>query len=165
MGRPRILRARPQPSCLCANGRERARRLISPALRRDLRALPGIGLYTAAAIAAIAFRPPRSRRRRQCGKRVVSRSLRDRDAALPASRREIRIRADELTPDDASRRFRASDDGSRGDDLHADTAGLHPMPLAREVPSASAKHSGRLAPQIAETGPAVQSGLCVRCDA
>ena len=53
---PRLLRPRPQPACVCPGGGGAA-----AAFRADLeglRALPGIGAYTAAAIGAIAFGIP-----------------------------------------------------------------------------------------------------------
>ena len=56
MGGPRLLRPRPQPACL-RPGRGGARRRF-PRDVEGLRALPGIGAYTAAAVAAIAFDAP-----------------------------------------------------------------------------------------------------------
>ncbi len=55
LGRPRLLRPRPQPARLRQGGR---RRRDSRARIEGLRALPGIGAYTAAAIGAIAFGLP-----------------------------------------------------------------------------------------------------------
>ena len=58
LGRARLLRARPQSACLRAGGGRAARRRFSRRAWTRLRALPGIGDYTAAAIAAIAFDAP-----------------------------------------------------------------------------------------------------------
>ena len=56
MGRARLLFARPQPARLRGRGTARAWRGVSRTREKEgLRALPGIGPYTAAAIAAIAF--------------------------------------------------------------------------------------------------------------
>jgi adenine-specific DNA glycosylase len=41
---------------------------VFPDSEEGLKALPGIGDYTAAAIAAIAFNPGKCRSRRQCGR-------------------------------------------------------------------------------------------------
>ncbi len=64
LGRARLLRARPQSACLRARRGRAPRRDISGTLE-GLRALPGIGDYTAAAVAAIAFDGRRAGRR-QC---------------------------------------------------------------------------------------------------
>ena len=75
-----------------------------------LRKLPGIGDYTAAAIAAIAF----GKRATPVDgniERVVARLFAV-TTPLPAAKTEIRALAETLTPDDALRRLRPSDDGS-----------------------------------------------------
>ena len=88
-----------------------------PSDEAELRKLPGIGAYTAAAIAAIALRQARGRGRRQC-----------RAGDRPAPRAEgafARRAADHPGADRCDdsgrrrRRFRAGDDGSGRDDLHA----------------------------------------------
>ena len=58
VGRARLLRARPQPACLRQGGGRAVTAGAFPTTEAALRALPGIGAYTAAAIAAIAFDRP-----------------------------------------------------------------------------------------------------------
>ena len=58
VGRARLLFARPQPACLRRDRGRRARRPLSRHRGRRCGTLPGIGAYTAAAIAAIAFDRP-----------------------------------------------------------------------------------------------------------
>jgi A/G-specific adenine glycosylase len=82
---------------LIACAREVARRGGFPETEQGLRELPGIGAYTAAAIAAIAF----GRRAVVVDsnvERVVAR-LNGIETPLPASKARIRRLADELTPD------------------------------------------------------------------
>lgn len=74
-----------------------------PAEEKELRKLPGIGEYTAAAIAAIAF-GQRAVVVDANVERVVSR-LFEIEEALPAARKAIRLRADSITPDDRSGDF------------------------------------------------------------
>ena len=74
-----------------------------PQEEAELRKLPGIGAYTAAAIAAIAF----GRRAVAVDgnvERVVSRLFAVKEA-LPAARRQIRALADRLTPDEGAGDF------------------------------------------------------------
>lgn len=76
---------------------------IFPDTEEGLRRLPGIGPYTAAAIAAIAF----GRRATVIDgnvERVVSRLFRI-ETPLPASKPEIRAKADTLTPDERAGDF------------------------------------------------------------
>ena len=75
-----------------------------------LRELPGIGDYTAAAIAAIAF----GKRATPVDgniERVVARLFAV-TTPLPAAKTEIRALAETLTPETRARRFRPGDDGS-----------------------------------------------------
>src|SRR5262249_51889794 len=67
-----------------------------PASEAELRALPGVGTYTAAAIAAIAFDQPTSPVDGNI-ERVIAR-LYAVDEPLPAAKPEIRRRAAALTP-------------------------------------------------------------------
>ena len=100
-----------------------------------LRGLPGIGAYTAAAIAAIAF----GRRAVVVDgnvERVMSRLFEIR-TPLPDSKAEIRALLEGLVPDGTARRLRAGDDGSRRDDLHAEATALHALPSARRLPAPS----------------------------
>lgn len=81
----------------CAETLSRDHGGVFPDTEAGLRALPGIGAYTAAAIAAIAF----DRRAVVVDgnvERVVTR-LHAIDTPLPAAKPEIRARADALTPD------------------------------------------------------------------
>jgi A/G-specific adenine glycosylase len=87
------LRARNLVKC----AREVARRGGFPDTEADLRELPGLGAYTAAAIAAIGF----DRRAVVVDanvERVVARLFAI-DEVLPAARKPIRERAEEITPD------------------------------------------------------------------
>ncbi len=93
-----------------------------------LRALPGIGDYTAAAIAAIAFD------RREAAvdgnvERVVARlfAVREADAGGKAETPGAGARAG---AGGARRRFRPGDDGSGRDDLHPAQAALRAVPVA-----------------------------------
>ena len=109
-------RARNLIACARAVARGSWRRF--PDSEEGLRALPGIGAYTAAAIAAIAF----GRRAVVVDanvERVVARLFAI-AAPLPAARvRDPRGLPTAITPAEPRRRFRAGDDGSRRDDLHA----------------------------------------------
>ena len=92
MGGARLLRPRAQSARLRAS---RSREIMAAAFRATeaaLRALPGVGPYTAAAIAAIAFDAALRRRRRQCRARDRA-SPRDRDAAAQGSKPLIREKA------------------------------------------------------------------------
>ena len=96
-----------------------------PDTEEALRALPGIGAYTAAAIAAIAF----DRRAVAVDgniERVIARLFAVEDA-LPAAKAEIRAPRRDAGADAAAGRFRAGDDGSRRHDLHAEEAGLRAL--------------------------------------
>lgn len=73
-----------------------ARGGIFPATEAELRELPGLGAYTAAAVAAIAF-GERATVVDANVERVVARLFAI-DAPLPASRKAIRARAEEITP-------------------------------------------------------------------
>ena len=97
-----------------------------------LRKLPGVGDYTAAAIAAIAF----GKRATPVDgniERVVARLFAV-TTPLPAAKTEIRAFAETLTPDDAARRLRPGDDGLGCHDLHAAPAGLRRLPGAARLP-------------------------------
>lgn len=69
---------------------------LFPAEEKDLVLLPGIGPYTAAAIAAIAFERPATVVDGNV-ERVVSRLFAI-EAALPAAKKEIKAKAEEMTP-------------------------------------------------------------------
>ena len=133
LGRARLLRARPQPACLRARGGAASTAGSFPDDEAGLRALPGIGAYTAAAIAAIAFGQRATAGRRQCraGDRAA---LRGRGRRCPQREARDQALAETLTPDDAAGRLRPGDDGSRRDDLHA----------APRRPAASVRGASRL---------------------
>lgn len=87
-------RARNLHKCARVVAGERAGRF--PTTERELLTLPGIGAYTAAAIAAIAFDEPATVVDGNV-ERVITR-LRGIDAPLPGARREVRDAARVLTP-------------------------------------------------------------------
>ena len=100
---------------------------VFPIPKLSLQQLPGIGPYTAAAIAAIAFNEWATAGRRQ---HRTGRLAAFRDAPA-ASRRQARIEtagghADAIA---SPRRFRAGDDGSGRHDLHAEASVVPVCPL------------------------------------
>ena len=97
-----------------------------PETIEGLKALPGIGDYTAAAIAAIAFDEPAAVVDANI-ERVIARLFAI-DTPLPAAKKIIREHQARLTPARARRRLCAGDDGSRLGDLHAEEAGLLALP-------------------------------------
>ena len=126
LGRARLLCPRPQPARLRPDGGGRAWRRASPTTRRRCASCPGIGAYTAAAIAAIAF----GRRAVVVDgnvERVIAR-LHAVEEPLPGSA-AANPRADRRDdPGRGRRRFRPGDDGSGRDDLHAAQSRLRPLP-------------------------------------
>ena len=96
VARPRLLRPRPQPARLRASRRGPARRRIPGRISAALRALPGIGDYTAAAIAAIAFDQPYAAVDGNV-ERVMARVFAER-APLPAAKPRLRALAASLVP-------------------------------------------------------------------
>ena len=100
-----------------------------PATEAALRELPGIGAYTAAAIAAIAFDRPAAVVDGNV-ERVVSRLN---SIATPLSDAKGEIRASGRTHGSQLKtgRLRPGDDGSGCNDLHAAPAALHALPTAR----------------------------------
>ena len=116
-----------------------------PADEAALRKLPGIGAYTAAAIAAIAF-----------GKRavvvdgnverVISRLHAIEDAAARVAAPDPRS---DRRDDPANRRgrFRPGDDGPRRDGLHAAQSGLRALPADRALPGLRRRQAGALSAQ------------------
>ena len=113
-----------------------------PVSEAELRALPGIGEYTAAAIAAIAYDLPATPVDGNV-ERVVAR-LYAVETPLPAAKPEIRRLAAGLTPRRRAGDFAQSADGSRRDHLHAEefrlarcAPGTTPAPLMR---AATRKH-------------------------
>ncbi len=102
-----------------------------PRTEADLVTLPGIGRYTAAAIASIAFDAPAVPVDGNV-ERVVTRLFAI-EQELPAAKPEIHRLAHTLMPAAAHRRFRAGADGPRRHHLHAGEAGLRAVPLDRRI--------------------------------
>ena len=95
----------------------------------ELRALPGIGAYTAAAIAAIAYDAPAMPVDGNV-ERVIAR-LYAVETPLPAAKPEIGRLAQALSPARRSGDFAQADDGPRRHHLHAEAAGMRAVPLER----------------------------------
>ena len=102
-----------------------------PASEEELRALPGIGDYTAAAIAAIAFDVPREPGGRQY--RARRRAAFRRRGAAAGRKAEAAAACAHDHAAKTRRRFRAGDDGSRRDHLLAEEAGLRALSLERQL--------------------------------
>ena len=121
-----------QPRAQSAQVRADRGRASSPAAfrrpRTGLRELPGIGPYTAAAIAAIAFgaRDDAGRRQHRAGGGAA---VRGEDAAAGGQARDQAARP-HLDAGQARRRFRAGADGPRRQRVHAQA------PLVPDVPAA-----------------------------
>ena len=98
-----------------------------PASEAALRALPGIGDYTAAAIAAIAFERAGEPGRRQY--RARDRAAVCCDGTASARKAGAAPACSRAYPATACRRFCASDDGPRRHHLHAEKAGLRAVSL------------------------------------
>ena len=113
-----------------------------PDTEAALRALPGIGAYTAAAIAAIAFDRRAVAGRRQHRARDRAALSRSRTRCRRPSRRSARCAAT-LVPAAARRRFRAGDDGSRRHHLHAEEAGLRHLSVDASLRGARARRRRR----------------------
>ena len=131
-----------------------------PATEDELRALPGIGPYTAAAIAAIAF----DRRAVAIDgnvERVVTRLFAI-EEELPAAKPRNQTLRRNASAAEPLRRFRASADGSRRHHLHAEETGLRALSLERCVRRPRARRRGNISAQGAEgrrtTAP--RRGLC-----
>ena len=97
-----------------------------PSEEADLRALPGVGAYTAAAIAAIAFGRPTAPVDGNI-LRVLARLLAF-DEPIARARREIEAAARILRAKPESGRFRPGADGYRSDDLSASQSRLPLVP-------------------------------------
>ncbi len=132
----------------CARDRPRKSRRPLPAIpRRNCVTLPGIGAYTAAAIAAIAF----DRKATPVDgniERVIARLFAV-EEPLPGAKPKIQRARGDADAGTARRRFRAGDDGSRRHDLHAEAAGLCAVSLERALRCAQARRSGDVSAQDA----------------
>ena len=121
---------------------------VFPDTEDGLRALPGIGPYTAAAIAAIAF-DIRTMPVDGNIERVVSR-LYAVEEPLPQAKPLIQQLAATLLGPISRRGQRPGADGSRLVDLHAEEAGLRAVPAQRGLCGTGARRSGKLSTQGAE---------------
>ncbi len=128
-------RARNLHACAVAVVRDHGGRF--PETAAELKTLPGIGDYTAAAIAAIAFDEPAAVVDGNI-ERVIARLFAI-ETPLPAAKAEIRRIQAELTPSDARRRLRPGDDGSRRRDLHAEGPGMFAVSPRRRLHRACAR--------------------------
>ena len=126
---------------------------VFPPTEAALRELPGIGPYTAAAIAAIAFGQRAVRHRWQChaGCRAA---FCDRHAASSSVARD-QGKNDSSGPGCAARRFRASDDGPWRDGVHAAIPVLRTLPVARLMPWRRIRHCRK--PSTQGTAPTASS--------
>ena len=119
-----------------------------PAREAELAALPGIGPYTAAAIAAIAF-GARAAAVDGNVERVVAR-LYAVEQELPAAKPNIRALTQAMLPRATLWRLRAGADGPRRHHLHAEETGLRALPLDGALRGAGARRRGDLPAQGAE---------------
>ena len=148
LGRARLLLARPQPACLRAGGRGPAWRAFPGRPRPGLRALPGIGAYTAAAIAAIAFDRRGGAGRRQCRARGRA-ALRRRGRRCPAPSRDPCAGRRRSTPDARPGDFAQAMMDLGATHLHAAQPGLRALPVARALRGARARACRRRFPRKA----------------
>ncbi len=135
---------------------------VFPDTVEGLRLLPGIGDYTSAAIAAIAFDRPAAVMDGNV-ERVISR-LFTIGEPLPGSKPLMKARVIELTPIDRPGDFAQGDDGSRRHDLHAETAGLCALSAEGLLPGAERRRAGALSGEGDEEGTAGSGRLCFCCD-
>jgi hypothetical protein len=102
-----------------------------PDTEDDLRALPGIGAYTSAAIAAIAFDRPAAVVDGNV-ERVMTR-LYAIATPMPEAKAEVRAALTPLVPAAPTWRLRAGDDGPWRDDLHTEAAEMHALSRCRTI--------------------------------
>ena len=133
-----------------------------PAGAAALAALPGIGRYTASAIAAIAF-GERTVPVDGNVERVVARIFAV-ASELPGAKLELWRLAQTLTPPLATGRFRAGAHGSWRHHLHAETAGLSAVSMDGGLCGARAGRTGTLSGESTQAGRALAArrGLCRR---
>ena len=113
-----------------------------PSTEAELAELPGIGPYTAAAIAAIAF-GARAAAVDGNVERVVAR-LFALEQELPAAKPQIRKLAAGLVPAPAVRRLRPGHDGSGRHHLHPQAAGLRDLSVDEGLPGVPPRRSREL---------------------
>ena len=130
-----------------------------PDTEDGLRALPGVGPYTAAAVAAIAFDAKASPVDGNI-ERVVAPPVRRGNAAARRQARPARAGGDaDARP--AAGRFRASHDGSRRDRLHAEATGLRHLSLGGCLSRPPARHRRHAPRQASETRKAAAHRACL----
>ena len=125
-----------------------------------LRTLPGIGDYTAAAVAAIAFDGAAVPVDGNV-ERVMSRLFAV-EEQLPAAKPAIKALAASLIPAAPHGRFRTSLDGSRRDDLLAQTADVRVMSVERGLCRLCARRPAHLPPQGPEARRQIASRMRIR---
>ncbi len=135
LGGARLLQPGAQPHRLRPNGRGAARSALSRQRGRRSPKLPGIGAYTAAAIAAIAFDRPAAAVDGNV-ERVVARLFAITSRAAGPEGGGARC-ADAARAERASGRIRRGADGSRRHHLHAEEARLFALPLVGAVRGAA----------------------------
>jgi hypothetical protein len=131
LGRARILLPRAQSETLRRSWWSGTMTAGFPIPRKACVTLPGIGPYTAAAIAAIAFDRPAAVVDGNI-ERVFTR-LFEIETPLPSAKREIRDLVVGRDTGRPARRLCPGADGSRRDDLHAAASGLRTVPAHRRV--------------------------------
>ena len=134
--------------------REVAARGGFPQTEAELRELPGLGPYTAAAIAAIAFGEPAVVVDANV-ERAVARLFAI-DTPLPAARGAIRERTGEITPPQ-----RAGDDGPRRHDLYGARSQVPALPTGGGVRGQDARRSRTPAGQGTEESQARAGRACL----
>ena len=130
-----------------------------PQSQAELAALPGIGPYTAAAIAAIAFDAPAAAVDGNV-ERVVARLFAV-ETELPAAKAEIRRLTERLVPAERAGDFAQGLMDLGRHHLHAEDAGLRALSLDERVRRASPRRPRNLSGQDAEENgtPAPRRGL------
>ena len=126
---------------------------VFPTTEADLRALPGIGAYTAAAVAAIAFDEPAAPVDGNIAAHIVAR-IEAIEQPIVKDRGAIAKAAAALDAGGAARRFRTGVDGSRRDDLHAAQSRLvRTRPLEQALARAAAAGDPEAYPRKAPRKP------------
>ena len=132
-----------------------------PASEEDLRDLPGIGAYTAAAIAAIAFDAPATPVDGNI-ERVIARLYALDVAAAGGEAGNFPVGAG-FDAAAAHRRFRPSHDGSRRHHLHAEESRLRALSLEQKLRGIRARRCRDVSAARAEAGRGVAPWRCFCC--
>ena len=138
LGRARLLQPRAQPAQVRASGRCASTAAVFPTTRRSCATLPGIGPYTAAAIAAIAFgaQVDAGRRQRRAGGRAP---VRGRGSRCRPPSAELKRLAATLTPAQRAGDFAQAMMDLGATHLHAEAAVVPDVPAAAGSATASAQ--------------------------